>query len=172
MSEDRAGRTVVLGLGNPVVSDDRVGLAVAQALRRLLEDSPIGNVQVLESERGGFELIDLLGGFSRAVIIDCLTLPDPAPGRVRRLSLSHVAGSARLINIHEISIAEAFELAARLGKQMPERVEIFGVEGGNTTTISEEMTSPVAAAVEPRAREIHAMLASNAEAPRTQRGTD
>lgn len=159
MSGTEVERTAVLGLGNPVVSDDRVGLAVAEAVRRLLEQSPVENVEVLEGTRGGFELIELLGGFSRAILIDCLTLPNPTPGRVRRLSLSHLAGSARLVSAHEISIGEAFELAARLGKQMPREVEIFAVEGGDTSTISEQMTPAVAAAVEPLAREIHALLA-------------
>ena len=153
-------RTAVLGMGNPVVSDDRVGLAVAEQLRRLLADAPIEGVTVLESTRGGFELIDLLSGFSDAVIIDCLTLPEPSPGRVRRLSLDHVAGSARLINAHEISITQAFQLAAKMGIEMPNAVEIFAIEGGDTSTISEEMTPAVAAAVEPLAREIHALIAA------------
>jgi len=136
-----------------------VGLAVAEELRRLLEISPIQGVAVIESTRGGLELIDLLSGFSDAVIVDCLTLPHPSPGRVRRLSLDHVAGSARLINAHEISITQAFQLAARMGIEMPRTVEIFAVEGGDTSTISEEMTPAVAAAVEPLAREIHSRLA-------------
>jgi len=51
-----AERTAVLGMGNPVVSDDRVGLAVAEELRRLLAEAPIEGVAVLESTRGGFEL--------------------------------------------------------------------------------------------------------------------
>jgi hydrogenase maturation protease len=148
----------VLGLGNPVVADDRVGLAVAEEVRRLLEQSPIANVEVLESTRGGFELIDLLSGFSDAVIIDCLTVPDPSPGRVRRLTLDNVSGSARLINAHEISIGEAFELARRMGTEMPQTVDIFAVEGGDTSTMSEELTPPVAAAVGPLAQQIHAML--------------
>jgi hydrogenase maturation protease len=153
-------RTAVLGLGNPVVSDDRVGLAVAEEFRRLLAEAPIEGVTVLESTRGGFELIDLLSGFSDAVIIDCLTLPQPSPGRLRRLSLDHVAGSARLINAHEISITQAFQLAAKMGIEMPRAVEIFAIEGGDTSTISEEMTPAVAAAVEPLAREIHALIAA------------
>ncbi len=158
MSAGAAGRTAVLGLGNPVVSDDRVGLAVAEEVRRLLQESPIKNVEVLESARGGFELIDLLSGFSRAVLIDCLAVPDPVPGRVRRLTLDNVAGSARLVNVHEISIGEAFELARRMGTQMPEKIDIFAVEGGDVSTMSEEMTPEVAAAVGPLARQIHAML--------------
>ena len=155
-----AARIAVLGMGNPVVSDDRVGLAVAEELRRLLAEAPIEGVAVLESTRGGFELIDLLSGFSDAVIIDCLTLPQPSPGRVQRLSLDRVTGSARLINAHEISLTQAFQLAAKMGIAMPRSVEIFAIEGGDTSTISEEMTPAVAAAVEPLAREIHALIAA------------
>ena len=153
------GRIAVLGMGNPVVSDDRVGLAVAEEIRRLLETSPIEGVTVVESTRGGLELLDLLTGFSDAVIIDCLTLPHPTPGRVRQLTLDHVAGSARLINAHEMSITHVFQLAAKMGIDMPRTVEIFAVEGGDTSTVSEEMTPAVAAAVEPLAREIHARIA-------------
>jgi hydrogenase maturation protease len=127
-------RTAILGLGNPVVSDDRVGLAVAEELRRLLAASPIENVSVMESTRGGFELIDLLAGFDRAIIIDCLSLPDPTPGHIRELALTNVAGSARLINAHEISISTAFELAGAMGIEMPKTVEIFAIEGLDTST--------------------------------------
>ncbi len=153
------GRIAVLGMGNPVVSDDRVGLAVAEEVRRLLEASPLEGVTVLESTRGGLELIDLLSGFSEAVIVDCLTLPHPSPGRVRQLSLDHVAGSARLVNAHEVSITHAFQLAARMGIPMPPVLDIFAVEAGDTSTISEEMTPAVAAAVEPLARRIYARIA-------------
>lgn len=144
--------TVVLGLGNPVVSDDRVGLAVAEELKRLLAEDPVENVVVLESTRGGFELIDLLAGHSRAVLVDCLTVPDPTPGRIRRLTLAEASGSLRLVNPHEIGVAEAFELARRLGIPMPQIVDIFGVEGEDTCTLSEEMTPAVSAAVEILAR--------------------
>jgi hydrogenase maturation protease len=157
-------RTAVLGLGNPVVSDDRVGLAVAGEVRRLLAASPLENVEVLESTRGGFELIDLLAGFSHAVIVDCLTLPDPSPGCVRRLTLENVSGSARLINAHEISLSTAFELAAAMGIEMPRTLEILAVEGEDTSTISEEMTPLVAAAVQPLALRIHAALAERQRA--------
>ena len=115
--------------------------------------------------RGGFELIDLLSGFTHAVIVDCLSLPDPVPGRIQRLTLDNVAGSARLINAHEISIRVAFDLAAKMGIEMPKTVEIFAIEGLDTSTISEEMTDPVSASVAPLARQIHAMLTSRAAAP-------
>lgn len=160
MSETAQGRVVVLGLGNPVVSDDRVGLAVAAAVAALLEESPVPGVDVLISTRGGFELIDLLNNYGRAILIDCLALPSPTPGLLRRLSLDDVAGCARLVNAHEISITEAYRLAALLGISMPGDLEILAIEGGDTTTISEQMTPQVAAAVQPLAREIHSRLSA------------
>jgi hydrogenase maturation protease len=149
------GRTVVLGLGNPVLSDDGVGLVVAAEVKRLLATQPIPGVDVLASTRAGFELIDLLRGYARAIVVDCLTLPDPVPGRVRRLKLDDVAGSARLINAHEISIETAFRLAERLGIPMPREVELLAVEGEDTTTLHEGLTPAVAAAVSPLSRAIY-----------------
>jgi hydrogenase maturation protease len=152
------GRTVVLGLGNPVLRDDGVGLVVAAAVLRLLEQTPVQGVDVLASTRAGFELLDLLRGYRRAILIDCLTRPDPVPGRVHRLSLDDVAGSARLVNAHDLSVGNAFGLADRLGIPMPQEVDIVAVEGGDTQTFAEGLTPDVAAAVGPLAAAIHADL--------------
>lgn len=146
----------VLGLGNPVLTDDAVGLHVAAEVERLLREHPIAGVSVLTSTRAGFELINLLTGFTHAMIIDCLELPEPIPGHVRRLDLNMLSGSARLVGVHDISVADAFELAATLGTRMPGTVEIYAVEGGDTQTISEEMTSVVSAAVSPLALALYA----------------
>ena len=150
--------TLVLGLGNPVLSDDAAGLRAASALAALLEADPIEGVWVGTSTRGGFELIDLLAGSQHAIIIDALTVPSPSPGAIRRLTLTDVAGSARLIGAHDISVATAFELAAQLGIRMPSAVEIIGVECADTLTVSEGLTPEVEAAVEALARELHGQL--------------
>jgi hydrogenase maturation protease len=151
---------VVLGLGNPVVSDDRVGLAVADEVKRLLAERPVAGVEVAHSLRGGFELIDLLNGYERAILVDCVMVNEPAPGFVRELELDKVAGSARLVGSHELSVGEAFAFARKMGIEMPARVTIFGVEGGEVGLISEELTAPVAAAVAPLAARIYALLAA------------
>lgn len=149
---------LVLGLGNPVLGDDAVGLHVAAEVERLQRENPVDGVTVLTSTRAGFELIDLLAGFTHAVIVDCLEVPDPTPGRVRRLDLNDVRGSARLVGVHDIGLAHAFEFARMLGVEMPGTVEILAVEGGNTRTLNEEMTQPVVAAVAPLARAVHARV--------------
>jgi hydrogenase maturation protease len=150
--------TIVLGLGNPVRCDDAVGLRVAEAVERLLESEPVPGVTVLTSTRAGFEVIDLLAGADRAVIVDCLFSPDPVPGRVRRLAVADVGGAARLVGAHDISLAGAFELARTLGILMPADVEVYGVEAADTDRIDETLSPDVAAAVPALAREIHRRL--------------
>ena len=157
-------RTVVLGLGNPVLCDDGVGLAVVSALRRLLEVTPIPGVDVLASTRAGFELIELLRDYRRAILVDCLALPDPQPGQVRRLGLDDVSGSSRLVNAHELSVGVAFQLAERMGIRMPTEVEILAIEAADTCTIFEGLTPAVEAAVDPLSREIYEDLKRRAPA--------
>jgi hydrogenase maturation protease len=156
MTKDNPSVNVaVLGLGNPVLCDDAVGLHVAAEVERLLRNDPIPGVTVLTCTRAGFNLIDLLAGFTHAVIVDCLEIPNPIPGRVQCLDLNRMSGSARLVGVHDISVADAFDLAATLGIGMPEIVEIYAVEGSDTQTLAEEMTSAVASAVSPLARALH-----------------
>jgi hydrogenase maturation protease len=155
--------TVVLGLGNPILSDDAVGLRVAAALDELMREDPIPGVRVECSTRAGFELIDLLAGASHAIIVDCMEVPFPVAGRVRQLDLADVGGSARLVGAHDITVSVAFELAERLGIRMPATIEIIGVEGADTRTVREEMTPAVEAAARSLSLELHARLKHRAE---------
>ncbi len=155
-----ARSTIVLGLGNPVRCDDAVGLRVAEAVERLLEEDPLPDVSVATSTRAGLELIDLLAGASHAVIVDCLALPDAVPGRVTRLTLDDVAGSARLVGAHDVTIGTAFKFARASGVPMPDAVDIYAVEAADVDRIEEGLSPAVAAAVPDLARAIHRRLAA------------
>ncbi len=50
-------KTVVLGLGNPILTDDSVGLKVARAVQERVVDP---DVSVIEACTGGLEVLDLL----------------------------------------------------------------------------------------------------------------
>ncbi|RPJ57124.1 MAG: hydrogenase maturation protease [Acidobacteria bacterium] len=151
--------TVLVGLGNPVRGDDAVGLRVAEALEALLAERPVTGARVVTSTRGGFELMELLEGADRAIVVDCLDLPDAVPGRVRRMSLGEVAGAARLVGSHDIGLAAAVELGRLLGARMPAHVEVYGIEAALEDRIEEGLSPGMAAAVPLVANWIHQRLA-------------
>jgi hydrogenase maturation protease len=92
------------------------------------------------------------------VVIDCLTLSEPVPGRVHHLTLDDVAGSARLVGAHDVSLADAFDLAGVAGVPMPGVIDIYAVEGADINRIEEGLSPSVALAVPILAREIHHLL--------------
>ena len=62
-------KTLVLGLGNPILSDDGVGLRVARELENRLDQQ---EVTVVETSMAGLDLLDLLAGYDRAIIVDAI----------------------------------------------------------------------------------------------------
>ena len=63
-------KTLIIGLGNPLVTDDSVGLRVVEELRPLLADRP--DVEVSEDYWGGLRLMERMIGFDRAIVIDAI----------------------------------------------------------------------------------------------------
>ena len=76
-------KTLVLGLGNPLVSDDSVGLRVAAELKPLLADRP--DVDVDEDYWGGLRLMERMVGYRRAIVIDAICT-GAEPGTIHRLT--------------------------------------------------------------------------------------
>ena len=140
--------TLVLGMGNPILSDDGVGLLVADRLR----ESPLPqDVEVALSEVGGLRLLELVRGFTRVIIIDALRSPAESgrhPGEVHRYEAKDFKGGHRYGSAHSIGLDTALEIGHKLGYDMPGEVTVFAIEAEDVETFGEELSPPVAAAAE------------------------
>lgn len=140
--------TLVLGMGNPILSDDGVGLLVAERLRGA---SLPDHVEVRQSEVAGLRLLDLVRGFTRVIIIDALKSPIDSPrepGEIVRYEAKDFKGGQRYGSAHSIGLGTVLELGARLGFEMPQDVVVYAIEAVDVETFGEELSPPVAAAAE------------------------
>ncbi len=137
-------KTIVLGLGNPIRTDDGVGNWAAQALEGKIKDP---EVTVTETNAVGLGLLDLLTGFERAIIIDAVQTKEGKAGEVYRLSLGDLKVSEHISSVHEIGLATALELGRKLGLKLPEEIIIFAIEVADVATFSEKLTPEVGKAV-------------------------
>ncbi len=137
-------KTLVLGLGNPILCDDGVGNRVADILQRKIEDP---EVTVTETNAVGLGLLDVLVGYQRAIIIDAVKTRDGKVGQVYRLIAEDFRLSQHLRSPHDVDFASALELGKRLGLSLPEEIIIFAVEVANISTFSESLTPEVEAVV-------------------------
>lgn len=138
-------RTVVIGIGNPVRSDDGVGLAVARAVRERVGNRP--DVDVEELWAGGLRLVEAMAGYDRAIVIDAMVTGTSPPGTVRRLDLADLGEARNVTCVHDASLPTALALWRMGDVPVPSDITIWGIEGQDLQTLSEELTLPVSGAV-------------------------
>ncbi len=133
-------RTLVLGLGNPILSDDGVGLRIARDLKGRLTDR---EVDVAEASLAGLNLLDLLIGYDRAIIVDAIQTDEGKPGSVHRLSPDAFDAASHTSFCHGVNLTTAIRLGRQLGLNLPSRIDIFAVEAADVSTFSEELSPEV-----------------------------
>jgi hydrogenase maturation protease len=138
-------RTLVLGLGNPLLGDDAVGLKVAALVRERLAGAE--GVDVEEDEAGGLRLMERMTGYDRAVLVDA-AVTGGTPGEVRRLTPDDLP-TQRTASAHGIDLPRALALGRQLGYPMPGEVRIVAIEAESVLEFRHDMTPAVAAAVGP-----------------------
>jgi len=118
--------TVVIGLGNRLLSDEGIGLVLLEALARQAAEFP--NVDFLELGTGGMALLHVLAGRKMALILDCAHM-GAAPGTLRRFTPDtvRVSDAPPCFSLHEGNVLDLIVLARRVG-ECPERLIIFGIQ--------------------------------------------
>lgn len=153
-------RTLVLGLGNPILTDDGVGIHVANAVKSLLPDSAA--VDVAEVSVGGLAVMEAMIGYDRVILIDALTYPSHDSGVMVKMKLEDLRGISTIqhnASPHDTSLVTAIEAGKKLGYPLPEDITIYAVKVENITDFGEQPTPSVANAIPQIAAVILADLA-------------
>ncbi|HSF82333.1 MAG TPA: hydrogenase maturation protease [Anaerolineales bacterium] len=147
-------KTVVVGLGNPILGDDGVGWRIVEYYQRAVAESYSShdNVDFICLSVGGLSLMEHMAGYDRAILLDAVNLGKLPPGDIYCLSLAdlpnYMAGHTG--SAHDTSLATALQLGIAMGISLPEEILVIGVESPNVNDFSEQLSPPVEAAI-PRA---------------------
>ncbi|HXJ79056.1 MAG TPA: HyaD/HybD family hydrogenase maturation endopeptidase [Candidatus Methylomirabilis sp.] len=116
---------LVLGLGNILLSDEGIGVWVAESLRRRFEFPP--EVTVLEGGTLGLDLLPRLDGVERLLLIDAVKL-GRAPGDVVRLEGDEVPAVLDVkVSSHQLGVQDLLATARLMGSEPP-HVVLWGME--------------------------------------------
>jgi len=138
------GGTVIIGMGNPQLSDDGVGLAVAMAVAERLKQRM--TLTVTELNTGGIRLMEAMAGFKRAVVVDAMLSGVP-PGTVQRFDPKDFVTTRNTFSSHDTDFSTAYDLGRMAGVSLPEQVSFWGIEAREFDLFGERFTTEVAAAV-------------------------
>jgi hydrogenase maturation protease len=133
-------KTLVLGLGNPLLSDDGVGIRVAHEVADQVK-SP--QVTISETNVAGLGLLDSIVGYDKVIIIDAIQTEKGQAGQIYRMGSEDFSLTKHFSSPHQVNLATALELGKMLGLAMPREIAIFAVEAKDVSTFSEGCTPEV-----------------------------
>jgi len=118
-------QVLILGLGNPLLGDEGIGVRVVEALKGL--KLPDG-VSVVEGGTSGLSLIGLMEGYQQVIIVDAADMGHP-PGRVVKFAPPEVQFKAldAPMSLHDVGLAEMLALAKAL-EMAPAELVIIGIQ--------------------------------------------
>lgn len=140
-------KTLVLGLGNPILSDDGVGIHVVRAAAGRLPQRP--DLHLVEAGVGGLRLLETIAGYERLILVDAICTPGGSPGAIHRLRRDDLRASLHAGSTHDLTFSGALAFGRGLGMTLPadDDIIIFAIEAGDVLTFGEALTPAVAEAV-------------------------
>ncbi len=139
-------KTLVLGLGNPILTDDGVGIHVVRALGA---HSIPPDVTCAEASVGGLRLLSVIEGYERLIIVDAIQSTGGRAGQIFLLHPADMRTTLHAGSVHDLSLPGALSLGRNLAMKIPDDpyIRIIAIEAEDVLTLGEECTPAVAAAI-------------------------
>jgi hydrogenase maturation protease len=131
-------RILILGIGNLLQSDEGLGVHIVNQIAQNVEIPE--DVEVVDGGTAGFDLLPLMKGREKIIIVDALMVDDE-PGSIYRFKPEQIRSARTRFSLHDVGIIEIIELLKLLGEN-PD-IEIIGVVPEDITTLNMDITARV-----------------------------
>jgi hydrogenase maturation protease len=169
-------KTLLVGLGNPILGDDGVGWRVVESVQAQLEtdsrfnlafrplnSKDVQHLRPVECEYlslGGLSLMENILGYEHVIIVDSMETGQKPVGSVAVFPLEALPDpmTGHSASIHDATLMMALRTAEVLGADIPHKIDIVAIEAQNVYDFSEELSPPVAEAVPLAAQKVFELL--------------
>lgn len=153
-------KTLVIGLGNPILGDDGVGWHVAEEITKIVKDKPDVDVECFSL--GGLSLMERITGYERVIIIDAFQEGSNPIGEVKVFSLNALpdVSQGHTTSAHDTSLKNALNVGRGLDIPLPkdENIIVVGIETEKVFDFSQDLSPKVASAVQPAVEAVLGIL--------------
>ncbi len=173
-------KTLIIGLGNPILGDDGVGWVVAEEVRQKLNrpspdpasppephppgEASTGDVEVDFLSLGGLSLMERLTDAERVILVDSIFTGQKPIGTVSQFTLEDLPDltAGHSTSAHDTSLRNALKVGRSMQINLPEdrNVIIVAIEAKSVYDFSQELSPAVAGAVPQAVRTVLALLDS------------
>jgi hydrogenase maturation protease len=118
-------KTLILGIGNDILTDDGIGPKIVKDLRNLGLSSEF---QLETTTLGGLEILEIIKDYKRVIFIDAIRTENGKPGEIYFFTPADFKETLHLSNLHDINFLTALELGKKLDIPLPEDIRIIAIE--------------------------------------------
>lgn len=138
---------LIIGVGNPILKDDGVGIHVLKMLEKKYSGIPALHFKELST--GGLSLAERFIGYDKVILIDALALENGTPGKVHKLSMDDFHSTIHQYCAHDCNLPTAYNLLEQqLGSEsLPQDVIIIGIEAEELDEFGETLSESVKGAI-------------------------
>ena len=155
-------KTVVVGLGNPLLGDDGVGWKVAEEVKRRLGEDSAVTVECFSL--AGLSLMEQLIDYDRVILIDSLNTGQHAQGEVVTFTLDSLEDLTygHSASAHDVSLKKALSVGRNMGEKLPadEDIHVIAIEAQHVYDFKEELTPAVESSVPVAVQQVFELLNS------------
>lgn len=120
-------KIAIMGFGNPVRSDDAVGIYVIEKLQKLLKDND--DISIFDMGTGAFEVLFGLQGHDKIILVDAVINTKEPIGSIFKVPANEVLRTPEnnpLVFLHSIKWDQALSYAKKiLREDYPEDVHVY-----------------------------------------------
>ena len=137
----RKNKVLLLGIGNPLLTDDGIGIAAA----RKIAEMRLPGVDVEEATASGIEVMEMMLDYEKVVVADAIFLPEHEPGEIMQLKEEDFSHTVHGSSPHGVNISTAIALGRQTyPERMPKRIVFLAMQAEDISTFSEQQTERVA----------------------------
>ena len=118
-------RTLILGIGNEILTDDGIGPKIVNDLKKCHFPE---HVTFATSSLGGLEILELISGYDEVVLIDAIRTRGGKPGDVYLMDCDDFKETLHLSSFHDVSFLTGIPLGRYLDLALPSEIRIIAIE--------------------------------------------
>ena len=130
---------LLLGVGNPILGDDGVGIYTAHNIEKDLP--PYFKIDVREESAGGLDLVEQLMGYHHVILIDSIIDPKHPEGSILDLKLEDFERCKHAVSPHTMGFFQAWQFLQKIDPlSLPSTIKIIAITIKPVTELHEGLS--------------------------------
>lgn len=120
-------KILVLGIGNTICGDDGVGIIAVRFLKESLDKATNKTVDIKEMEEANINILELLEGYKKLIVVDSICAKKAKAGAIRKLSPLTFKQKKQPYSSHQMGFNRVMDMAKTFKMDIPEEIVIYAM---------------------------------------------